>query len=317
MPAIQPEDVKPQLRGALAFPITPFNADNSVDIEAVKANAELLATSRVAAIVAPSGTGEFFSLTPDEVNAVLEATVEAVGGRKPVVAAAGVGPKLAAEQAAHAESVGAAAVMVVPPYYAVPDPDGLLDYYAAIADATSIGIIPYARDAALFTPAMVRMLAERIPSVIAFKDGRGNVRLFQQIREHVIGALGKDRLIWLGGTGDDLLAPYFAAGAEGYTSSLACFWPEMSAELYDLASSGDFASLRARHEEVVAPIYELRQRKRGYEVSIMKAAMELLGHKAGRARPPLANPSEAEIAELDALLRRLNVPTAESRQALV
>src|SRR5690606_6608450 len=123
MPAIQPEDVKPQLRGALAFPITPFNADNSVDIEAVKANAELLATSRVAAIVAPSGTGEFFSLTPDEVNAVLEATVEAVGGRKPVVAAAGVGPKLAAEQAAHAESVGAAAVMVVPPYYAVPDPD--------------------------------------------------------------------------------------------------------------------------------------------------------------------------------------------------
>jgi len=316
MPAIRPEDVKPQLRGALAFPITPFTPDNAVDIDAVKTNADLLARSRVAAIVAPSGTGEFFSLTPDEINTVLQATVEAVDGRKPVVAAAGFGPKVAAEQAAFAESVGASAVMVVPPYYGKPDPGALIDYYVAIAESTSLGLVPYARDSAEFTPAMVRELAERVPSVIAFKDGRGNVRLFQQIREHVIGALGQDRLVWLGGTGDDLLAPYFAAGAEGYTSSLACFWPEMSAELYDLASSGDFAGLRERHEAIVGPIYELRQRKRGYEVSIMKAAMELLGHKAGPARPPLANPSESEIAELSELLRKLDVPSAESRQAL-
>lgn len=316
MSAIRPEDVKPQLRGALAFPITPFNADNSVDLEAVRANAEFLATSRIAAIVAPSGTGEFFSLTPDEINAVLQATVEAVNGRKPVVAAAGFGPKVAGDQAAFAESVGASAIMVVPPYYGTPDPGGLLDYYAAIADRTSLGLVPYARDSALFTPAMVRELAERVPTVIAFKDGRGNVRLFQQIREHVIGALGKERLVWLGGTGDDLLAPYFAAGAEGYTSSLACFWPEMSAELYDLASSGDYSGLRARHDQIVGPIYELRQRKRGYEVSVMKAAMELLGHRAGPARPPLPNPTEAEIAELKALLDQFDVPTADSRGSL-
>jgi 5-dehydro-4-deoxyglucarate dehydratase len=282
----------------------------------VRANADFLATSRVASIVAPSGTGEFFSLTPDEVNAVLQATVEAAAGRKPVIAAAGIGPKVAAEQAAFAESAGASAVMVVPPYYGKPDPAALIDYYAAIADATDLAIIPYARDAAEFTPAMVREMAERIPSVIAFKDGRGNVRLFQQIREHVIGALGPDRMVWLGGTGDDLLAPYFAAGAEGYTSSVACFWPEKSAELYDLASSGDYAGLRAQHDAFVGPLYELRQRRRGYEVSMMKAAMELLGHPAGPARPPLANPTEEERAELEALLGRFEIPTAESRRAV-
>lgn len=317
MTSIQPNDMKQHLRGALAFPVTPFTGDNRVDLDAVKDNARMLATSKVSAIVAPSGTGEFFSLTTDEINAVLQATVEAVDGQKPVIAAAGIGPQVAGDQAEFAEHAGASAVMVVPPYYAKPDPGALLDYYAAVADRTSIGIIPYARDAAEFTPAMVRELAERLPSLVAFKDGRGNVRLFQQIREHVIGALGKERLVWLGGTGDDLLAPYFAAGAEGYTSSVACFWPEMSAELYELASSGDFAGLRERHERIIGPLYELRQRKRGYEVSIMKAAMDLLGYKAGPARPPLANPSDSELAELEPFLRRNDVPTADSRRAVV
>jgi 5-dehydro-4-deoxyglucarate dehydratase len=317
MPPIStPDEMKQHLRGALAFPITPYDANGDVDLDAVRANADFLATSRVASIVAPSGTGEFFSLSSDEVNAVLQATVEAAAGRKPVIAAAGMGPRVAAEQAAFAESAGASAIMVVPPYYGKPDPGALIDYYAAIADATSLAIIPYARDAAEFTPAMVQELAERIPSAIAFKDGRGNVRLFQQIREHVIGALGEDRMVWLGGTGDDLLGPYVAAGAEGYTSSVACFWPEKSAELYDLASSGDFASLREQHDAFVGPLYELRQRKRGYEVGMMKAAMELLGHRAGPARPPLANPTEAERDELKALLDRFDIPTADTRRAV-
>lgn len=316
MPAIQPNDMKPHLRGALAFPITPYRADGSVDLDGVRANADFLAASRVASIVAPSGTGEFFSLTPDESNAVLKATVEASAGRKPIIAAAGMGPAVAAEQAAFAEQAGASAIMVVPPYYGKPDPAALLDYYAAIAEATSLALIPYARDAAEFTPAMVRELAERIPSVIAFKDGRGNVRRFQQIREHVIGALGAERMVWFAGTGDDLLGPYIAAGAEGYTSSVACFWPEKSAELYDLASSGDLAGLRAAHDAFIGPLYELRQRKRGYEVGMMKAAMEILGHPAGPARPPLANPTEEERAELKALLSRFDIPTAESRRAV-
>ena len=316
MPAITPDAMKPHLRGAIAFPITPYTPDGDVDLDAVRANADFLASSRVASIVAPSGTGEFFSLTPSEADAVLQATVEAAAGRKPVIAAAGIGPRVAAEQAAFAESVGASAVMVVPPYYGKPDPGALIEYYATVADATSLAIVPYARDAAEFTPAMVRELAERIPTIIAFKDGRGNVRLFQQIREHVIGALGADRMVWLGVTGDDLLGPYFAAGAEGYTSSVACFWPEKSAELYDLASSGDYAGLREQHDAFIGPLYELRQRKRGYEVSMMKAAMELLGHRAGPARPPLANPSEAERAELEALLHRFEIPTAESRRAV-
>jgi len=272
----------------------------------------LLAGSPVTAIVTPSGTGEFFALTPGEANEIVAATVEAAGD-KPVIAAAGVGPRLGAELAQAAARAGAAAIMIVPPYYGKPDPDALIAYYAEIAAASSLPVIPYARDSALFTPAMAERLVNDVPNVIAFKDGRGDVRLFQQIREHVNEQCGEDRVVWLAGTGDDLVGPWFAAGAEGFTSSLACFWPEASGELYRLASTGDYAGLAAYHQRVVRPIYALRQRRPGYEVSVMKAAMEILGYQAGPARAPLANITSHERDELAALLTRLEVPTRTDR----
>lgn len=308
------DTLRASLRGALAFPITPFAGDGSVDLDAVRANAAFLASSGISAIVAPSGTGEFFALTPAEAIAVVRATVEAAGD-KPVIAAAGVGPRLGAELAKASEEAGAAAVMIMPPYYGKPDAEGLVRYYADIAAGTSLGIIPYARDAALFTPKMVEQLVAEIPQVIAFKDGRGDVRLFQQIREYVSDKVGADRLVWLAGTGDDLVGPYFAAGAEGFTSSLACFWPEASATLFNLASSGDYAGLAKFHHRVVRPIYALRQRRLGYEVSVMKAAMEILGHTAGPVRPPLAAITDSDREELAALLAELKVPTAADRGA--
>jgi 5-dehydro-4-deoxyglucarate dehydratase len=300
------------LRGALAFPITPYAADGTVDLNAVRVNASILTGDHVSAIVAPSGTGEIFGLTPAEATAIVAATVEAAHG-KPVIAAAGFGPAIGAQLAREAEATGAAAVMIVPPYYATPDPQHLIRYYADIAAATSLPVIPYAREAALFSPALASQLVADVPQVVAFKDGRANVRLFQQIREHVNAAHGPDRLIWLGGSGDDLVGPYFAAGAEGFTSSLACFWPEAAGELYRLASTGDYPGLAAYHAQVVAPIYALRQRRPGYEVSVMKAAMELLGCVAGPARSPLANVTDEEREELGRLLRDLNVPTAAER----
>jgi 5-dehydro-4-deoxyglucarate dehydratase len=302
------------LRGALAFPITPFGADGEVDLEAVRQNASILVDTPVSSIVAPSGTGEFFALSPAESNEIVAATVEAAGG-KPVIAAAGIGPKIGAELAAAAERAGAAAVMVVPPYYANPDPQGIVRYYAGIAAGTSLPIIPYARDSALLQPATMELLVNEVPQVVAFKDGRADIRLFVRIREHIVQRFGADRLVWLGGSGDDLVGPYFAAGAEGFTSSLACFWPEGAGEIYRLASSGDHAGLAAFHSRVIQPIYTMRQRRPGYEVAVMKAAMELLGYPAGPVRPPLANVTDDERAELGAILSSLDIPTRESRMA--
>ena len=305
-------DLHTAFHSAIAFPITPFDANGDVDLEAVATNASFLPGTGIGAIVAPSGTGEVFALTTDEARDVVAATVN-VAGDLPVIAAAGFGPRVGAKMAREAEEAGAAAIMVVSPYYAKPSADGLIEYYKQIASGTSLPIVPYARDSALFTPAILTRLCEEIPQIVAFKDGRADVRLFTQLRESVSSALGDDRLVWIGGSGDDLIGPYFAAGAVGYTSSLACFWPEASVELYRLASSGNFAGLAEYHAMVVKPIYEMRQLKPGYEVSVMKAAMELLGYVAGPSRAPLQNLSDDERAELKTILQVLQVPTREDR----
>ena len=308
-----PEALKSLLRGAIGFPITPFTSDGEVDLDGVRRNAAWVSQHGLCALVAPSGTGEIFALSPEETAAVARATVEAVDGRIPVIASVGFNVRIGADLARRAEEAGAEGVLIMPPYYATPDPRGLLDYYAQISKATHLGVLPYARDAAAFTPDLVEQLARAVPNLVGFKDGRGDVRVFQRLREHVVERLGADRLVWLAGVGDDLVGAYFAGGAQGFTSSLACFWPEASAELYRLASTGDFDGLRAYHQRVVRPFYELRQRGRGFEVSVMKAAMEILGHPAGAPRPPLGRLSDKDLADLQELLQRLDVPTAAAR----
>jgi 5-dehydro-4-deoxyglucarate dehydratase len=310
---MQPQTLQARLRGAIAFPITPYAADGAVDLDAVRRNAAWLPEHGICALVAPSGTGELFGLTTDECAAVTRATVEAVAGRVPIIAAVGVNSQTGVELARNAETAGADGVLILPPYYAAPDPTGLVEYYATVARATSLGVMPYARDAAAFTPTILENLVREVPNLVAFKDGRGDVRLFQRLREHIVETVGDSRLVWLAGVGDDLVGAYFAAGAEGFTSSLACFWPEASAELFRLASSGDFKGLSAYHARVVRPFYELRQRGRGFEVSVMKAAMEMLGHPAGPPRPPLGQLSARDHEDLAAILERLNVPTAAQR----
>jgi 5-dehydro-4-deoxyglucarate dehydratase len=309
-----PASLGPRLRGVLAFPITPYGPDGGVDCDAVAANAGWLAGSGVHALVAPSGTGELYSLTPEECSAVVEATVEATDGRIPVIAGVGFGPQQGALLARRAERAGADGILILPPYYAHPDPEGLVEYYRDIAAATSLGVAIYARDGVALTPALLERMAREIPNLVALKDGRGDVRLFQRLREHVSERLGADRMVWIAGAGDDMVGPYFAAGAEGYTSSLACYWPEASLELLRLAMSGDYAELARFHERAVRPFYELRQRRRGFEVAVMKGAMEILGHPAGPVRPPLGELSADDRAELRGIIERLNVPTAAARR---
>lgn len=305
-------DLRTSLESALAFPITPFDANGDVDLDAVATNASFLPASGIGAIVAPSGTGEVFALTTEEARDIVAATVS-VAGDTPVIAPAGFGPRVGAQMAREAEEAGAAAIMVVSPYYAKPSADGLVEYYKQIASGTSLPIIPYARDSALFTPAILNRMCEELPQLLAFKDGRADVRLFTQLREAVTFAHGADRLMWIGGSGDDLVGPYFAAGAVGYTSSLACFWPEASVELYRLAASGNREGLGEFHAKVVQPIYAMRQLKPGYEVSVMKAAMEILGYVAGPSRAPLQNLDDAEREQLAQILKVLDVPTREAR----
>lgn len=291
------EELRKKLTGAIAFPITPFNADLSLDLSGLRHNIQHLADHPLAAMVAAGGTGELYSLTPVEHEAVVRATVEESRGRVPVIAGAGVNFPLAVEQAKRAAQVGAEAILAFPPYYPNADDDALLDYYAAIGSATPLPLFIYSRDWVNPSPAWVERAAAKIPTLVAWKDGQGDIRRYQQII-HRVG----DRLHWVGGVGDDCISGYYSIGIRTYTSSIATVAPKLSLQLHQVAAAGDNKKLGELMTECVLPLYALRVRRKGYEVSVMKAMMDLIGLAGGPVRPPLANVRPEEVMEIKKVL---------------
>lgn len=287
------------LRGVVAFPVTPFNQDLSLDVAGLRRNLQALLRHPVCAVVAAGGTGEMYSLTPVEHLEVVRATVEEASGRVPVMAGVGFNRSLAIELARRSAQAGADAILALPPYYPNADDEGLLEYYAAIGSATPLPLLVYSRDWVNPGPAWVERLAASVPTLAAWKDGQGDVRRYQQIIQRV-----GDRLHWIGGAGDDGVPGYYSIGIRTYTSSIATVAPKLSLQLHETASSGDQATLLRLMNDYVIPLYAFRARRKGYEVTVMKELMNLAGLAAGPVRPPLPSLRPEEMAELRALLER-------------
>jgi 5-dehydro-4-deoxyglucarate dehydratase len=293
---MHPNTLRNKLSGVIAFPITPFKDDLSLDLPALHQNLTSLLNYQISAIVAAGGTGEMYSLTSAEYTRVIELTALAVEDRVPVIAGVGFGQRLAIEMAQTAEKAGADGVLVFPPYYQQAEDDGLFDYYRGIGAATKLGMLIYSRDWTNFSPAMVERLAS-IPTLIGWKDGQGDIRRLQAIMNHV-----GDRLHWIGGAGDDMVAAYYSIGIRTFSSSIATVAPQLSLKLHELADAGDSEALTELLNECVIPLYALRARRKGYEVSAMKAMMDMMGLNGGPVRPPLVNVKPEEEHELRTIL---------------
>jgi 5-dehydro-4-deoxyglucarate dehydratase len=145
----------------------------------------------------------------------------------------------------------------------------------------------------------VERLAARVPTLAAWKDGQGDVRRYQQVM-HRVG----ERLHWIGGAGDDCVPGYYSIGIRAYTSSIATVAPRLSLDLHEAAAAGQAAELRRLMDAYVIPLYALRARRKGYEVTVMKEMMNAVGLAAGPVRPPLPPLRAEDAADLRALLER-------------
>jgi 5-dehydro-4-deoxyglucarate dehydratase len=295
---MQPTELRKKLSGVIAFPITPFKNDLALDLDGLRRNLSRLIQHPICAVVAAGGTGEMYSLTPAEYLRVVETTIEVVAGRVPVIAGVGFGQQLAVELAQASANAGAAGILAFPPYYPQADDEGLIEYYRAIGQATPLGMFIYSRDWANFSAAMVERLT-RIPTLIAWKDGQGDLRRLQII----INRVG-DRLHWIGGAGDDMVPSYYSIGIRTYTSSIATVAPRLSLKLHELAAARREEELLELMQHSVIPLYAIRGRRKGYEVSTMKSLMDMAGLSGGPVRPPLVNVSEEEKEELRAILEQ-------------
>lgn len=298
-----PSDLAQQLgSGLLSFPVTHFGEDLSLDETGYRKHVGWLAQHNAAGLFAAGGTGEFFSLTPTEVRQVVTAATEEAPDAVPIVAPAGYGTATAVELVQAAERAGADGILLFPPYLTESDQEGLAAHVETVCRATGLGVIIYNRSNARYTDTTVARLAEGCPNLVGFKDGAGDIEQMTRIRARV-----GDRLTYIGGlpTAELFAVPYLELGVSTYSSAIFNFVPEFALDFYSAVRARDHDAVDKYLNDFVLPYSDLRNRRHGYAVSIIKAGLRVIGRPAGPVRPPLVDLTEAEQGALAELVTGL------------
>lgn len=291
--------------GLLSFPVTHFRADLSFDETAYREHVVRLSKYDVGGLFAAGGTGEFFSLTPTEVERVVTAAADSAPDGTPILAPAGYGTATAVEFAGAAERAGADGILLFPPYLTEAGQEGLARHVEAVCRATSLGVVIYSRANAVYSADTVARLADTCPNLIGYKDGVGDIDTVTRIHAR----LG-DRLTYIGGlpTAETFALPYLQLGVTTYSSAIFNFLPDFALAFYTAVREQRQADVTRMLSDFVLPYTEIRNLQAGYAVSIVKAGMTATGQGAGPVRPPLTDLTPQEHDALSALIARL--PTA-------
>jgi 5-dehydro-4-deoxyglucarate dehydratase len=285
--------------GLLSFPVTHFGEKLEFKPKPYKEHIAWLLSHKPAGLFVAGGTGEFFSLTLAEFAAVVHAGVTQTAGQVPVIAGCGYGTAMAKEFAAAAEQGGADGILLLPPYLMAAEQSGLAAHVEAVCASTKLGVIMYNRDNAVLDDVTLERLCNRCPNLVGFKDGVGDIERMTRI----YARLG-DRLTYIGGlpTAETFALPYLEMGVTTYSSAIFNFLPNFALEFYAAVRRRDHAVVFAGLREFVLPFIQIRNRRKGYAVSLVKAGMKAIGRPAGPVRPPLIDLAEAELQELTKLI---------------
>ncbi len=286
-----------KLRGTMTAIVTPFDESGSVDTRALAELVRWQIDSGVDVLVPCGTTGEGATLTAQETERVLLTIVEAAAGRVPVVAGCGTNDtRTTVENARRAAACGAAALLVVTPYYNKPNRSGMSAHFRAVAEATELPVVLYnvpGRTAQNLGADGILLLAE-IPGVVAVKEASGSV---EQIAAVLAGRPPGFAVL----AGDDALAlPALALGADGLVSVIANEAPGETARMVTAALAGDFALARSIHFQLL-PL--MRANFLETNPVPVKAALALLGRCREDVRAPLGPLEESTRAALRGALQ--------------
>ena len=295
------------LSGVLSALVTPFSADGSVDESLLRRVVDRSIEGGVHGVVACGSTGEFAALSHAERRHVVDTVIDQAAGRVPVVAQTGaVSTAEAIELSRHAASAGAAALMVVTPYYEPLTLDETLRYLRRVAGSVDVPIMLYNLPGATgvnLTPATVGQLAVEVENIKYIKDTSADLAQAGQLI-HNYGDVVSTFVGW-----DSLLLAALTEGAAGVMAGTANVMAPQLVSVYEALQSGDLGRARAEWEQIYPLMDAIMS---AAFIPAVKAAMGATGFPVGGPREPLLEldpMTTAAIASLAAALpQQLPVP---------
>jgi 4-hydroxy-tetrahydrodipicolinate synthase len=286
----------PKIHGIIAYPVTPFARDDTIDTAALSALVDRLVGAGVHAIAPLGSTGELAYLDENEFDAVVDTTISAVDGRVPVVV--GVSDVTTAKtirRARYAEKAGADAVMVLPVSYWKLAEREIVEHYRSIGEAIGIPIMAYNNPATAgidMSPELLVTMFETIENLTMVKESTGELSRMQRIAE-----LSGGQLPFYNGS-NPLVLEALKAGASGWCTAAPCLRPQPCIELYEAVRAGELDTAQKIYDEL-KPLLEFIVA--GGLATTVKAGLDLLGVGVGDPRRPLLpldNQGRARLREL-------------------
>lgn len=284
-------------RGTFTVSITPFDAAGALDLAALARFVEWQIAEGIHGLIPLGSTGEFLSLSNDELAAVAETVIRTAAGRVPVIVGTGhEDTREVVRRSREAERLGADGVMIIPPFYCTPTEDELYHHYKTAADAIGIPVMIYNN------PAVTNV--DLTPPIVARLAGIDGCRYIKEstlevTRVRDIIRLCGERLTVFGGV---LGFESFVEGAQGWVAVASNVAPGPMARLFSLvADEGKVAEGRALYlhwlpiiEAVFGP----------YFVGGTKSLLAHMGFGAGLPRPPRLPLPPDRDARMKALVER-------------
>jgi 4-hydroxy-tetrahydrodipicolinate synthase len=286
--------------GSMAAIITPFR-DGRVDGEALERLVEFQVQNGTSAIVPCGSTGESSTLSHAEHAEVVRLVVKLVRGRIPVIA--GTGSNSTSEAIAltrAAQEAGAAAALLISPYYNKPTQEGIYQHYKSIAEATRFPLIVYnipGRTASKIEATTIARLAE-MKEIVGLKEATGSLDEAQE----AIRLCGDKIEVYSGD--DSLTLPILAVGGVGVISVVANIMPKESAQMVAACRRGDWDTARRLHYQLLPLIRALFFETNPIPV---KAAVAMMGYCQDEMRLPLLPMSDAARAKLRAVMEQFGL----------
>ncbi|NPC88627.1 4-hydroxy-tetrahydrodipicolinate synthase [Gluconacetobacter entanii] len=281
-------------KGSITALITPMNQDGSLDLSSMGRFIDWQIQQGTSALVPVGTTGESPTLSHDEHAQVVEFTIKTANGRVPVLAGAGSNSTAEAiKMAQQAQSAGAAAVLVVTPYYNKPTQEGVYRHFMAVADAISIPVILYNIPGRSVIDISVETMARlaKHPNIIGVKDATANLLRPLQTRQTVGKPFNQ-----LSGE-DGTAVAFLASGGDGCISVTSNVAPTQCAEIQAAWNDGRVMDAMERHDRLF-PLHDaLFCESNPVPVKFAASVLGLMGETCRLPLAPLSDASRTRVKD--------------------
>ena len=279
----QRDPTKMIAQGIIDVPVTPFTADNEIDLDTFGRVVEFLLRHNASSLCINLHLAESLNLTLDERKALTKTAVEVTAGRVPVIVHVSTpGTDQAVELARHAEKVGADCIIAIAPYYWKPTQDALYEHFCAIISATELPFIAYSSptimDGVGLLPETLVRLMERFPQFIGLKEASHNWEKYLELGR----AARKIRPDFGLFVGTEWMIPCLTLGGTACMSVFGGIAPRFVRTLYEATTSGRLKEAL----ELQYKFSELYQIAKVEYPAPTKAMWEIMGRPVGPPRLP-------------------------------